>query len=78
MARARISTTVDEALLTAARKRHKKLTDAALLDQALAALLAVHRAAEIDATYAAYDREPLNTADDWGDLSTFREAAAAS
>jgi hypothetical protein len=78
MSRTRISTTVDEALLAEARKRHEPLTDAALLDQALAALLAVRRAAEIDAMYGVYDRKPLDTADGWGDLSTFREAAAAS
>jgi hypothetical protein len=28
--------------------------------------------------YPAYDEHPLDEPDDWGDLSSFREAAAAS
>jgi hypothetical protein len=78
MARARVSTTVDEQLLTTARRTLSTLTDAALLDQALAALLDRHRAAEIDAAYIAYDEHPLHEPDAWGDLASFREAAAAS
>ena len=76
MPRVRVSTTVDEGLL--ARARHLKVgsTDAALLDAALTALLARHRAGEIDATYAAYDEHPLDEPDAWGNLATFREAAA--
>lgn len=54
------------------------MTDAALLDEALTALLARHRAAEIDASYAAYDEHPLDEPDEWGDLTSFCEAAAAS
>jgi hypothetical protein len=41
-------------------------------------LLGRHRAAEINASYAAYDEHPLNEPDEWGDLASFREAAAAS
>jgi hypothetical protein len=78
MARARVSTTVDEQLLSRARGLRAGLTDAALLDEALAALLAHHRAAEIDAAYAAYEEQPLNEPDDWGNLASFRSAAAAS
>jgi surface antigen len=78
MARMRVSTTVDGALLTSARQSLSTLTDAALFDQALAALLDSHRAAEIDAAYAAYDEHPLGEPDAWGDLASFREAAAAS
>jgi hypothetical protein len=78
MPRVRVSTTVDAELLASARGLRADLTDAALLDQALAALLARHRAAEIDATYAAYDEHPLGEPDEWGDLASFREAAAAS
>jgi len=37
-----------------------------------------HRAAEIDAAYAAYDAHPIEEPDVWGDLAWFREAAAAS
>jgi hypothetical protein len=36
------------------------------------------RAAEIDAGYAAYDEHPLEEPDEWGDLASFRRAAAAS
>ena len=78
MARTRVSTTVDEQLLERARQALAPLTDAAVLDQALAALLDRHRAAEIDAAYTAYDEHPLEEPDAWGDLASFREAAAAS
>ena len=49
-----------------------------LIDEALAALLARQRAAEIDAAYAAYDEHPLGEGDAWGDLGAFRSAAGAS
>lgn len=78
MARIRVSTTVDEALISEARRARSKLNDAALLDEALGALLAQHRAAEIDRSYAAYNDHPLNESDEWGDLASFREAAASS
>lgn len=73
-----MSTTVDQELLASARRLRSTLTDAALLDEALAALLARHRAAEIDAAYTVYDEHPLEEPDAWGDLASFREAAAAS
>jgi hypothetical protein len=78
MPRTRVSTTVDEELLATARQTRSALTDAALLDEALTALVAQHRAAEIDASYTAYDEHPLAEPDAWGDLASFREAAAAS
>jgi hypothetical protein len=78
MGRVRVSTTVDESLLGDARRLRSKLTDSALIDEALEALLARHRAAEIDASYAAYDKHPIDEPDDWGDLASFRTAAAAS
>jgi hypothetical protein len=78
MARVRISTTVDGDRLDAARRCSPGLTDAALIDRALEALVARHRRAEIDAAYAAYDDHPLDEPDDWGDLGSFRDAAAAS
>ena len=77
MARTRISTTVDAQLLEQARAR-SGLADSALIDEALAALLARRRAAEIDAAYAAYDAHPLDEHDEWGDLASFRAAAGAS
>lgn len=78
MTRVRISTTVDEQLLTSARRARSQLSDSALIDEALAALVARHRTAEIDAAYAAYDRAPLDSRDEWGDLASFRRAAGAS
>ncbi|MCH7583224.1 MAG: DUF2191 domain-containing protein [Acidobacteria bacterium] len=78
MARVRVSTTVDESLIEHARQVRSDLNDAALLDEALGALVARHRAAEIDAKYAVYDDHPLDEADEWGDLASFRDAAASS
>ena len=78
MTRVRVSTTVDEHLLAKARAIGGESTDAALLDAALAALLARHRASEIDAAYAAYEERPLDEPDEWGSLAAFHEAAASS
>ena len=78
MARVRVSTTVDGELLEQARDALAGSTDAVLLDEALRALLARHRASEIDLAYAAYDDHPLDEPDEWGDLAAFREAAAKS
>ena len=78
MSRTRLSTTVDAGLLDGARRVRSGVTDAALIDEALRALLVRHRAAEIDESYAAYDAHPLDEPDEWGDLATFRRAAAAS
>jgi hypothetical protein len=78
MTRVRVSTTVDEQLLTSARRARSGVADSALIDEALAALLARNRAVEIDSAYAAYDEHPLDTADEWGDLASFRRAAGAS
>lgn len=65
-------------MLAEARMLRKGLTDSALFDEALSALLARHRAAEIDSTYEAYDEHPIEQPDAWGDLASFRNAAAAS
>jgi len=78
MTRARLSTTVDATLLDDARRVRSGVTDAVLVDEALAALLARHRAVEVDASYVAYDEHPLDEPDEWGDLASFRQAAAAS
>ena len=78
MARTRISTTVDHDLLTEARQAHAG-TDAELIDEALAALISRYRATQIDAAYdAAYRDHPIDEADEWGDLASFRNAAAAT
>jgi hypothetical protein len=78
MTRVRVSTTVDGELLERAREAHDATTDAGLLDDALRALLARHRAAKIDQAYKAYDDHPIDEPDEWGDLASFREAAGAS
>ncbi|MGH9157170.1 MAG: type II toxin-antitoxin system VapB family antitoxin [Acidimicrobiales bacterium] len=78
MARDRVSTTVDGALLRSARGLRDWTNDAALLDAALRALVASHRTARIDDAYRAYDRHPLDEADEWGDLESFRAAAGRS
>ena len=76
--RVRLSTTVDDVLLGRARATRPGATDAAVVDEALRALLASHRSAEIDAAYAAYDDHPIDEPDEWGDLATFRDAAGAT
>jgi hypothetical protein len=78
MSRTRVSTTVDGNLLESARGVPSGTTDAALLDEALEALLVRHRCAEVDASYTAYDAHPAAEPDDWGDLASFRRAAGAS
>ena len=68
---------MDADLLDGARKASGK-PDSAMVDDALAALIARYRAAEVDASYAAYDEHPLDEPDEWGDPASFRRAAAAS
>ena len=69
---------MDQQLLEQAREVKAGVPDSALVDEALAALLVRHRAAEVDAAYASYDDHPLGEDDEWGDLASFRAAAAAS
>lgn len=77
MPRVRISTTVDEGLLEDARRRLSPTSDADLIDEALGALIARDRSAEIDAAYAlAYGKHPLEAPDEWGDLASFRHAVS--
>ncbi len=78
MARVRVSTTVDQALLAHARSVRVGSPDSALLDEALQAFLERHRAAESDAAYLAYETHPLDEPDEWGDLAAFRRAAGAT
>jgi hypothetical protein len=78
MARVRVSTTVDEEILSEARLL-RGVPDSVLLDEALRALLSAHRSAEVDAAYvAAYDAHPIDEPDEWGDLASWRAAAADS
>lgn len=69
--RRRVSTTVDGDLLDQARGLQAWDSDAAMMDAALEALAKCHREAEIDAAYEVYERLPLNTPDEWGDLESF-------
>ncbi len=78
MSRTRLSTTVDADLLGEARRLSSGSNDAAMVDAALTALIARHRRAEVDASYAAYDEHPVDEPDEWGDLASFRNAASAS
>ena len=78
MSRVRVSTTVDEGLMADARKASGGQPDAKLIDAALRSFLLRHRAAELDAEYTAYDSHPLDEADEWGDLASFRVAAGSS
>lgn len=78
MSRTRVSTTVDGDLLRAARTARAGVSDATLIEEALRALLAAHRRTEIDSAYSAYDAQPVDEPDEWGDLASFREAASTS
>lgn len=49
-----------------------------MTDEELAAIIACGRAAEIDVSYAAYDEQPLDMPDEWGDLASFRAPVARS
>lgn len=63
---------------TSAVSRSHGGVSAALIDEALRALLARHRSAEVDASYTAYDEHPADEPDAWGDLASWRRAASAS
>jgi hypothetical protein len=78
MSRVRVSTTVDEHLLADARRAMNGEPDAVVIDEALRSLLLRHRSAELDAEYGAYDAHPLEEPDEWGDLASFRAAAAGT
>jgi hypothetical protein len=49
-----------------------------LLDAFRRAVLSVQVRTRVDPTYAAYDKHPLDQADEWGDLASFVDAARAS
>lgn len=78
MTRVRLSTTVDADLIAAARRLRPGTKDAPLVDEALRALPAMHRAAKIDVASGIYDQQPLDQPDEWGDLASWRRAAGAS
>lgn len=69
---------MDAQLLSSARSVRSGITDAALINEALGALLARHRSAALDASCAAYDQHPADEPDEWGDLASWRRAAGAS
>ena len=67
---------MDAELLAAARDQVQG-NDASVVEATLRALLAGHRAAQIDRAYAdAYSRAPSDTLDDWSDLDAFLDAAS--
>ena len=75
MARERISTTVDPAVLARVRALDPGASDASLVERAFRALLDRHRRAAVDAAYAAaYETHPLDQPDEWGDLASFGAA----
>ena len=76
MTRPRLSTTVDSDLLDRARRVRDWPNDATMIDAALTALIDRHRQAEIDASYEAYARIPLDEPDEWGSLASFHAANA--
>ncbi len=76
MKRIRVSSPVDVDLLHGARALKVWRNDAAMIDSALRAVLAEERAVQINASYVAYDEQPLDTPDAWGDLASFRVAVA--
>lgn len=77
MARTRVSTTVDEELLQAARRAMPDARDSSVLEAALEALLRSQRSAEVDAAYAkAYAQSPIDEPDEWGDLSGWRASVS--
>jgi hypothetical protein len=63
-------------LLRDARRVSGDQPDSVLLDAALRAFLLRHRAPGIEAQRSAYDEQPLDTPDEWGDLASFRDAVA--
>lgn len=69
---------MDPDLLAGARAVRPGASDASMLDQALRALLDLHRSAQVDASYAVYDEHPLEEADEWGDLASWRQAVGRS
>ena len=64
-------------MLSSARTALPELNDASLMDRALAALCAEHRAAEIDRSYQIFGELPLDTQDEWGNLADFLDSAGA-
>lgn len=69
---------MDSELLTSARGLGVSRNDASLIDEALRALLARHRSAELNAAYSAYDEHPIEERDAWGDLASWRASAGTS
>ena len=64
-------------MLSSARTALPELNDASLMDRALAALCAEHRAVEIDRSYKIFGELPLDTQDEWGNLADFLDSPGA-
>lgn len=76
MPREQIIVSVDVDLLERARHTLPGRTDAALLKAGLESLLRERESAVNQKYLAAYQASPVDTRDDWGDLSTFLDEAA--
>ena len=77
MAKLRLSTTVDEDLLTRARALCPDCTDASMIEGALEALLKDASAGPRSTKLRrrAYAEHPFDEPDEWGDLASWGEAA---
>ena len=56
--------------------RRTSSPDAELQDEAVLTLSQRPSQSEIDESYRAYERHPINEPDAWGDLASWREAVA--
>lgn len=66
---------MDPQLLDRARRSRPGVSDARLIDEALATFLAAAQSEVIDQHYAhAYGESPMDAPDAWGDLGTFANA----
>lgn len=79
MRRTVINASVDTSLLDAVRQGHRDRTDAELLEAGLSALLPTLPVELLEQRYAAaYSAHPIDEPDAWGDLESFRRAAAST
>ena len=79
MSRVKLSTTVDEELLSEARRLHEGMADSALVEAGRAALVRELRDEPLARLYAeAYKRYPADEPDDWGDVRTLLDADGGS
>ena len=79
MTRVNLSITVDRELLSEARRLNDDLADSALVETGLAALVSQQRHDQLRRQYEeASERHTAREVDDWGDVTTFLDAAGRS